>query len=133
MRDRLIELIKSAKAREQVDVLFGDIDDVIDMPSGDEYLANYLLANGVIVPPCKVGDTVLSFLEDNRLLECEVKQFYIDKKEIGMTYEPKAFRGRMYGVNIRAFGKTVFLTKEEAERALKEREKVLQTLRALRI
>ena len=120
MRDRLIELLEQIAGMTDDNSCKDCNDDCVRCAY--ETVADHLLANGVIVPPCKVGDTVWSFLEDNRLLECEVKQFYIDKKEKGMTYEPKAFRGKMYGANIRAFGKTVFLTKEEAEQALKERE-----------
>ena len=112
MRDRLIELLKKADKNTSDKGITDYADAIADN-------ADYLLANGVIVPPCKVGDTVWSFLENNRLLECEVKQIFVDKKEIGMAYEPKSFRGRMYGVNIRAFGKTVFLTREEAEAKLK--------------
>ena len=110
-RERLIELLK------MVEYQYTETHSIMT-----QNVADFLLQRGVIVPPCKVGETVWSFLEDNRLFECEVKQFYIDKKEIGMTYEPKAFRGRMYGVNIRAFGKTVFLTREDAEAVLKARE-----------
>ena len=43
MRDRLIELIESAR-------YWGS--------GTSAEIAEYLLANGVIVPPCKVGDTV---------------------------------------------------------------------------
>ena len=48
-REKLIELIKTAKSKEQYDFLFADIDDAIDMPSDDEYLADHLIANGVTV------------------------------------------------------------------------------------
>lgn len=58
MRDRLIELIKDAKIHECYDALFSDIDTVIDMAHGEEYAANYLLKNGVIILPCQVGDKV---------------------------------------------------------------------------
>lgn len=36
------------------------LDEAIDLPftADAEFAADYLLANGVIVPPCKVGDTV---------------------------------------------------------------------------
>lgn len=48
-RDRLIELLNT------------------DMSGCDgdyaEELADYLIANGVIVPPCKVGDTLKEFAE----------------------------------------------------------------------
>lgn len=54
-REKLIELIKEAKKNEAFETLMADIDSVIDMPHGDEYLAYYLLANGVIVLPCDKG------------------------------------------------------------------------------
>ena len=43
----------------------------IDTPADVEYVADYLIANGVIVPPCKVGDTVyvLDVLADNVLFK----------------------------------------------------------------
>ena len=48
-REKLIELIQTAKSKKQYDFLFGNIDDAIDMQSGDEYLADHLIANGVTV------------------------------------------------------------------------------------
>lgn len=79
-------------------------------------IADYLLANGVIVPPCKVGDTV-----------------YFTKAHFGFLPTPKAekirkielydidviFRTESRAFNDKAIGSTVFLTKEEAEKALK--------------
>lgn len=47
-RDRLIELLKDAPS---LDVLYGQDEEW-------ESAAYHLLANGVIVPPCKVGDKV---------------------------------------------------------------------------
>jgi hypothetical protein len=49
MKEKLVELLKKAKAKEQYDFLFGDIDTAIDMPHGAEYYADYLIANGVTV------------------------------------------------------------------------------------
>jgi hypothetical protein len=48
-REKLIELLKEAKAKEQYDFLFGDIDTAIDMPHGAEYYADHLIANGVTI------------------------------------------------------------------------------------
>lgn len=43
--------------------------------------------------------------------------------EIGFIgLEPIGARGREYGVALNGFGKTVFLTREEAEKALAEME-----------
>ena len=60
MRDRLIELV--SKAREKCnltnccDCEYRDAEPLTNCYS--YLIADHLLANGVIVPPCKVGDTV---------------------------------------------------------------------------
>lgn len=85
-------------------------------------IADYLLANGVIVPPCKVGDTVYMVF-NNEIIELTVislsymlltsfKQF----NALTMNY-----RGAVLSYEIKDIGKTVFLTLEEAEKALSER------------
>ena len=66
MRERLIELLNGKS---------------IDTTPDVEYVADYLLDNGVIVPPCKVGDTVYNVLPStlfkNRILEEKVERFYV--------------------------------------------------------
>ena len=68
-------------------------------------LADYLLEHGVIVLPCKAGDT----------LQCEsaIKGHitYLKAPDLEWIFE-----------NREIFGKDIFITREEAERALKERE-----------
>lgn len=77
----------------------------------------------VIVLPCKVGQRVFALLDtDKHISECEVKQIGLGN-EIGFVgLEPIGARGREYGVALNGFGKTVFLTREEAEKALAEME-----------
>lgn len=77
----------------------------------------------VIVLPCKVGHRVFALLDtDKHISECEVKQIGLGN-EIGFVgLEPIGARGREYGVSLKGFGKTVFLTREEAEKALAELE-----------
>ena len=77
----------------------------------------------VVVLPCKVGHRVFALLDtDKHISECEVKQIGLGN-EIGFVgLEPIGARGREYGVALNGFGKTVFLTREEAEKALEERE-----------
>ena len=77
----------------------------------------------VVVLPCKVGQRVFALLDtDKNISECEVKQIGMGN-EIGFIgLEPIGARGREYGVALNGFGKTVFLTSEEAEKALEERE-----------
>ena len=77
----------------------------------------------VVVLPCKVGQRVFALLDtDKHISECEVKQIGLGN-EIGFVgLEPIGARGREYGVSLKGFGKTVFLTREEAEKALWEME-----------
>lgn len=77
----------------------------------------------VVVLPCKVGHRVFALLDtDKHISECEVKQIGLGN-EIGFVgLEPIGARGRAYGVSLKGFGKTVFLTREEAEKALAEME-----------
>ena len=49
IREKMIELIQTAKSKKQYDFLFGNIDDAIDMKSDSEYIADHLIANGVTV------------------------------------------------------------------------------------
>lgn len=78
----------------------------------------------VIVLPCKVGQQVFALLDtDKHISECEVKQIGLGN-EIGFVgLEPIGARGRKYGVALNGFGKTIFLTREEAEKALAEMER----------
>jgi len=75
----------------------------------------------VVVLPCKVGQRVFALLDtDKHISECEVKQIGLGN-EIGFVgIEPIGARGREYGVSIKGFGKTVFLTREAAEKELEE-------------
>lgn len=82
-----------------------------------ETLADHLLASGVIVPPVKVGDTVYHF------------GYSFDVEKIEILQDETIYRCGNPGTDdYMAFcesdiGKTVFLTKEEAEKALKGGEK----------
>lgn len=79
----------------------------------------------LVVLPCKVGQRVFSLLDTGKhISECEVKQIVLGN-EIGFVgLEPVGARGREYGVSIKGFGKTVFLTREEAEKALEAMKNV---------
>ncbi len=73
-----------------------------------------------IIPPCKVGDTVFARLDNKSkyVCECKVKQIVVGN--IGfVTFAPIGAPEREYDVSLRGFGKTVFLTREEAEKVMK--------------
>lgn len=77
----------------------------------------------VVVLPCKVGHRVFALLDtDKHISECEVKRIGLGDKIGFVGLETIGARGREYGVALNGFGKTVFLTREEAEKALAEME-----------
>lgn len=77
----------------------------------------------LVVLPCKVGQRVFALLDtDKHISECEVKQIGMGNKIGFIGLEPIGARGREYGVALNGFGKTVFLTREEAEIALETRK-----------
>ena len=133
MKDRLIELIQQSVrgcARNWAEII-----------------ADYLLANGVIVPPCKVGDTVYiittkqpcyacNYCTDFCHKSCHIKdkEKYVVKRarvcsiELGSINEihieieeTKIARAYKYTCWFEDFGKIVFLTRKAAEQALKGR------------
>ena len=83
-------------------------------------IADYLISNGVILPPCKVGDTVYfdTYLHGDSV---GVRPHKVIKVKSVITTEPS--KGGI-GAEIPdwSFGESVFLTREEAEKALKERK-----------
>lgn len=118
MRDRLIELLE----KRMHPYLADDI-------------ADYLLANGVIVPPCKVGDMVwvlhhvLGIAErPKEVLEFKVRSISTHCN----SKDERTMRARLcevkngkildhqHDIRFKDFGKTVFLTREEAEKKLRE-------------
>ena len=158
MRERLIELLQEASAeagkhiRETTKKVlaekgsFNSRED-IDRRNIYEVEADHLLANGVIVPPCKVGDW-LWYIFRNELNKAKVEEIRYDaskhgyysysftayaydfknKREISYhpTNETQKNKSNIDGVEGMDFGEEVliFLTKESAENALKARERV---------
>ena len=113
-RERLVELLCESMA----DICGGVCKEPIKTYCAKcRHSADYLLTKGVIVPPCKVGDTVYSI--DNCINRPEmivVTSIHHHKKH---TFFSALSRSqREYCFEEKDIGKTVFLTKEEAEKAL---------------
>lgn len=80
----------------------------------------------LVVLPCKMGDRVYSTLDDlERIHVCEAEYANISSRLHTNTValKPLDYKGREYGAAFGAFGKTVFLTREEAEKALEAMKK----------
>ena len=78
-------------------------------------------AGRLVVLPCKVGGEVYSTLDDlGRLHQCRATYVLLNEKPYLNTValEPVDYEGSQYGASFGAFGQTVFLTREEAEKAL---------------
>ncbi len=84
----------------------------------NEHRADYLLANGVIVPPCKVGDTVWCIVNDiEKVLEGRVRRITISDGFMNVYCGVKGYYEQVYTND--EFKEKVFPSKEEAEQALK--------------
>ena len=128
-RERLIELINEGKdiypTRPIINGLRQDL---------SEFLADHLLANGVIVPPCKVGDKVYSlppcWRKDDGVSAYQITNFIISHNKKGIW--TKKYRAMWFvnGNTVDAqinfwfddIGKAVFFSREEAEKALKNKQ-----------
>ena len=118
MRDRLIELLKQGDktfADKYTGKVMSHIDELYD------FIADYLLANGVIVPPVTIGQKVWE------LCQWKYRDTEIREGKISMIQQKadKSWKIRIsvnhfvYDITPDKIGKTIFLTREEAEAKLK--------------
>lgn len=102
-------------------------------PMAIEHIADFLIANGVVVLPCKVGDTVyVNYIYGRNKIITDSQMVYSIEQTVGVNDESywkvcaKQVIEKGYIVcheyTEDDFGKTVFLTCEEAEAALKKME-----------
>ena len=106
-RDRLVELLKDTLHEWECDVSIKTVTEI----------AEHLISNGVIVLPCKVGDRVYRPSDCLGVVQFVIISFNIYESEMFFTDDSENI------IYLSEIGKTVFLTREEAERALREREK----------
>lgn len=117
MRERLIELLKKA------DKYASGV--CIDYDEAQEVCADYLLAEGVIVPPIEIGQKVW-YLQGGYYNSVNTRPREIEVTEINKKWHGKILEWGFIANGTRyrfsSIGKTVFLTKKSAEKALAERE-----------
>lgn len=123
-RERLVELLIDYPCMSTAEENF------IESIAAD--LADYLLANGIVVLPCTVGDTV--YIIDNRdMLNIDPSVCSVVDDEIYEMGYGRTQSGELKWLFLVCetgedfydddIGKTVFLTCKEAEKALAERSK----------
>ena len=124
-RERLVELLNEATFGVNVHTLADHLS-----RETIERVADYLMSNNVVVLPCKVGDKV--YLDNLHIKYADVIGIYIDA--FGGVFDLRIYTniqlangfGYKYFISkdytFEDIGKRIFLTKEAAEQALKERE-----------
>ena len=101
MRDKLIELLEKCEHIRGLDAEYY-------CANIYELVADYLLANNVIVFPIKVGDVVYTNINGTTLQN----SFMVNKVDL------LGFSNGLYSWTWHQLGKSVFITKEDADMAL---------------
>lgn len=113
MREKLIELLEKFKYKCLISCKDGFIDSAKDCDECvEKQLADYLIANGVVVLPCKLFDIVYLIGLDGTINEYSAVGFcqYPNGVFIDVRYAEKT-----YSIPI----EQVYFSREDAERALK--------------
>ena len=79
----------------------------------------------LVVLPCRIGSTVYVLIQDNTIFYQETNGWYIGEDTIDAIAKDGFYLGNPEDGDFRpndAIGEIVFLTREEAERALQEME-----------
>lgn len=125
-RDRLIELFKKIEYKPFPDsaTKYNLSHQFTDYAL--ESIIDCLIANGVVLLPCKVDDTVYEIQPMQKRVQAYT---IISVKYNGRSWmfswvlkDRKGRYGNVEGFDSYQLGKTVFLSYKEAEKALKERE-----------
>ena len=113
-RDRLIELLEDTLHEWECDVQNETLSQIAD----------HLLANGVIVPPVQLGQKVWILYSIEKTIRCkEITSITRRQKSWTMHFTCSDCFTVWDNAEDEYFGKTVFLTKEEAEEKLREMRK----------
>jgi hypothetical protein len=126
-RDKLVELLKTPN--KSVFLREANPHFVTEETDEDTIIADYLIANGVIVPPCKVGDeiwvveegdtTCYMFLAKSK--GCVIATSWINDYDVDETIEYHIEETQdNLDTDLVVFSDNIcFATREEAEQALK--------------
>lgn len=115
-KERLVEVLKKAPlCNKAFDLQYSD--------GTIEKVADHILADGWIRPPCKVGDVIYKVMDlesvHRQILEVKVLKITIGDT-ISIDFKTvKNYRYRYGSCSVDDFGKTIFWSREEAEKALK--------------
>ena len=116
-RERLYKIIENSGVIQRCGCHYNNAERYINE------LTDYLLANGGIVPPVKCRSKVYTVIL-KKIEEYEVDSYTVDVDGFSFIHLAFEQNGNIYGrtLSIDDFNKKFYLTREEAEKALKERE-----------
>ena len=115
-RERLIKLIKKGFFTESIYETL-----CTNKRKASEYLADYLLANGVVVLPVDIIGNTLWFINCDDDIVCDkiYRIIISDRHDVYIFLQ----NSDNESYELSDIGKFLFLTREEAEKALKEQKK----------
>ena len=109
-----MEIYHRLKAYEDIAELCGGLDRLRELAEADK-------AGRCVVLPCRVGEKIY-YLNGKYIIEVDVVGYKVDETGawlfIGETYNPETNRAYHCDLETERIGKTVFFTREEAERAM---------------
>lgn len=106
------DFVDRLAAYEDIAELCGGFDRLRELAEADK-------EGRVVVLPCKVGDTVWANLDGMRHpRKCVIEFANIGSHVTTIVFSTVDGLREQYGVNPSSFGKTVFLSREEAEKAM---------------
>ena len=112
------DLYGRLKAYEDIAELCGGLDRLRELAEADK-------AGRGVVLPCRVGEKIY-YLNGKYIIEVDVVGYKVDETGawlfIGETYNPEPNRAYRCDLETERIGKTVFFTREEAERTMEGRK-----------
>ncbi len=125
-RERLVELLNFVKCNAECCAALdggrcGELD-YLDRCQ-IEAIAELLLADGWIRPPCKVGTKVYS-IAMGKIYEWDIASFTVDGNGVSFINVAYMEGNNMYGntCKVTDLDKVIFLSREEAERAVRKED-----------
>ena len=114
MRERLIELIKKVPYGVSVGATFER--------HFCEKVADHLIANGVILPPCYIGQPVWEVYKwFTGKVEVREGKISMLQQKADKTWKIRvSINSSVYDITVDKIGKTIFLSREEAEKRQEE-------------
>jgi hypothetical protein len=111
--------------KDRLKLLIDDLGiDIILTEAEKQHIADYLINSGVIVPPVKLGSKHKVYIPiKGTTVVYDTKVYGIGIDEDGdMVINPKEYPEEVMSINCYNVGKTVFFTREQAEKALERSE-----------